>query len=139
MKILIVNKNDLSIASRYEDESPAQHKYGGPWGDSNQFVHIQCSEQFDWMCVKVVDNNGYLEVQVDEDLLAAKIENQWLAFREERNRRLAECDWTQVTDVPLIAQDKATWATYRQALRDLPENTEDPANPVWPEKPDAQI
>jgi len=26
-------------------------------------------------------------------------------------------------------------AAYRQALRDLPANTTDPANPVWPVKP----
>ena len=27
------------------------------------------------------------------------------------------------------------WKTYRQALRDLPSNTSDPANPTWPTKP----
>jgi len=26
-------------------------------------------------------------------------------------------------------------SAYRQALRDLPANTADPANPVWPTKP----
>ena len=28
------------------------------------------------------------------------------------------------------------WKTYRQALRDLPANTKDPANPTWPTKPE---
>ena len=56
----------------------------------------------------------------------------WSNFRAERNRRLASCDWTQVPDAPV---DRAAWATYRQALRDLPSNTTDPRNPAWPTPP----
>ena len=55
-------------------------------------------------------------------------------LRRERNRLLAETDWTQSRDVTL--SNDAEWATYRQALRDLPANTEDPANPLWPTKPE---
>jgi hypothetical protein len=54
------------------------------------------------------------------------------ALRDERNRRLAASDWTQVPDAPV---DQAAWAAYRQQLRDLPDNTEDPRNPVWPTPP----
>jgi hypothetical protein len=56
----------------------------------------------------------------------------WSSFRNERVKRLAASDWTQVPDAPV---DQAAWATYRQALRDLPANTVDPANVNWPEKP----
>lgn len=59
-------------------------------------------------------------------------ERSWSDFRAERNRRLAACDWTQVPDAPV---DHAAWAVYRQELRDLPDNTEDPRNPVWPTPP----
>lgn len=59
----------------------------------------------------------------------------WAALRAERDRLLAECDWTQVADVPLTLLQKTAWAKYRRKLRDMPETTEDPANPVWPEKP----
>lgn len=52
-------------------------------------------------------------------------------LREERNRRLAETDYFGMPDVVMTDEMKA----YRQALRDLPANTADPANPVWPEKP----
>ena len=48
-----------------------------------------------------------------------------------RNIELARTDWTQVADAPV---DPAAWATYRQALRDLPD-TIDIANPVLPEAP----
>jgi len=37
----------------------------------------------------------------------------------ERNRMLADCDWTQANDSPLSDAKKKEWATYRQALRDL--------------------
>ena len=52
-------------------------------------------------------------------------------LREERNRRLAETDYLALSDVTLSSE----MTTYRQALRDLPSNTTDPANPVWPTKP----
>jgi len=53
-------------------------------------------------------------------------------LRAQRDAKLAASDWTQVADAPV---DKAAWATYRQQLRDLPANTADPANPVWPQEP----
>ena len=53
-------------------------------------------------------------------------------LRLKRDELLQKSDWTQVPDAPV---DQAAWATYRQALRDLPANTDDPANPVWPIQP----
>lgn len=52
-------------------------------------------------------------------------------LRQERNVRLAETDYLALSDVTLTNE----MAAYRQALRDLPANTVDPANPVWPVKP----
>lgn len=56
----------------------------------------------------------------------------WAYLRQERNRLLAESDWTVLADTPTPT---AAWKTYRQALRDLPDNTTDPFNPVWPTPP----
>ena len=61
-------------------------------------------------------------------------------LRQERNRKLAETDWTQSRDV--ILENDAEWKTYRQALRDLPA-TQEPqldefgnlTNVTWPEVP----
>ena len=52
-------------------------------------------------------------------------------LRRVRNEKLAETDWMANSDVTM----SDAWRTYRQALRDLPANTTDPANPVWPTKP----
>ena len=63
-------------------------------------------------------------------------------LREERNKRLAETDWTQGRDVTL--SNDADWKTYRQALRDLPSKTTpkldsygelDMSSVTWPTKP----
>jgi hypothetical protein len=49
-----------------------------------------------------------------------------------RDAQLRASDWTQVEDAPV---DKAAWATYRQALRDLPSQSNDPAKLVFPTAP----
>lgn len=53
--------------------------------------------------------------------------------RDERNRLLAASDWTQIGDAPV---DRAAWAAYRQALRDLPAQPGFPAEIDWPIKPE---
>ena len=58
---------------------------------------------------------------------------QWRELRIRRSQLLSACDWTQVPDAPV---DQAAWANYRQQLRDLPSNTVDPANTVWPTPPE---
>ena len=57
-------------------------------------------------------------------------------LRTKRNTLLEQTDRYATLDYPhsnLAVQQ--TWFDYRQALRDLPANTEDPANPVWPTAP----
>jgi hypothetical protein len=44
-------------------------------------------------------------------------EQKWEQIKLWRNGELARTDWTMHTDAPT---DKTAWATYRQALRDLP-------------------
>lgn len=71
----------------------------------------------------------------EEAIATARRENQLDAIRAERNHRIAACDWTQLPDAALAAEQKAAWATYRQALRDLPEAAADLDNVVWPVQP----
>ena len=57
-------------------------------------------------------------------------------LRTKRNTLLEQTDRYATLDYPhsnLAVQQ--TWFDYRQALRDLPTATEDPANPVWPTAP----
>ena len=66
-----------------------------------------------------------------EEEITARTEQEWTAIRNQRNYRLADCDWTQILDA---SADAAAWAVYRQALRDITEQT-DPFNVVWPTPP----
>lgn len=54
------------------------------------------------------------------------------SVREQRNQKLNESDWTQIAD---STADKAAWATYRQALRDITAQTGFPWTIEWPDAP----
>ena len=87
-------------------------------------------------------------VPSDEELNAKLIElkanEPFKLLREERNRRLAETDWTQLKDVDSDYIRERNWKNYRQALRDLPAKSNPKLNTfgvldmksvVWPDKP----
>ena len=65
-------------------------------------------------------------------------EEQEIQVRAQRNSLLDLCDWTQLPDAPLTAEQKQAWAEYRQALRDVPEQTGFPENVVWPSTPETE-
>ena len=54
---------------------------------------------------------------------------------EQRLYLLRQSDWTQLADVPLSAEKKAEWNTYRQALRDITLQEGYPFNVVFPTEP----
>jgi hypothetical protein len=63
---------------------------------------------------------------------AQKDAEQAKAVREQRNTKLSESDWTQLADAPV---DDLAWATYRQALRDVPTQSGFPWTVTWPDAP----
>lgn len=95
--------------------------------------------------ISFTHNSRSYEAWTPEDALASGVpqsvvdqalsDTDWKALRRLRDAKLSGCDWTQTVDAPLTTAQKQSWATYRQALRDLPQNTVDPAAPVWPVKP----
>jgi hypothetical protein len=62
---------------------------------------------------------------------------EWNNVRAMRNDLLSQSDWTQVPDNGL--KNKEQWKLYRQALRDITENLDDPDNVVWPKLEDFKI
>lgn len=72
------------------------------------------------------------QAELDAAWPAVQEERAWAAVRAERDRLLADSDWTQVADAPV---DPAPWAVYRQALRDIPQDFNSPADIIWPEQP----
>ena len=80
---------------------------------------------------KMVVDGAVVDIPADV-IEQEQIAKAWVELLNARNSLLQSTDWTQVPDAPV---DQQAWATYRQELRDLPDNTEDPRNPVWPTKP----
>jgi hypothetical protein len=68
---------------------------------------------------------------VDAAAVEVAAEETLARLRRQRNQLLAETDYLALADSTLTDEMR----TYRQALRDLPANTTDPSNPVWPTKP----
>ena len=63
---------------------------------------------------------------------AMKDAEQAANVRKTRTQMLKDCDWTQIAD---STADKAAWATYRQALRDITAQSGFPWTMTWPESP----
>lgn len=83
--------------------------------------------------VDVADDTTTKDVWVDDDVVKFEIPVPTMDdLRLRRNTLLSKSDWTQISDATVNKDD---WATYRQKLRDLPENTPDLSNIVWPVPP----
>lgn len=67
----------------------------------------------------------------DKELVEQNV-RQALTVRSLRDQKLRLSDWTQLADAPV---DKSAWATYRQALRDIPSQPGFPATIDWPQEP----
>ena len=57
-------------------------------------------------------------------------------IRKTRNGLLKKYDWTVLSDADLTEEEKTAWVTYRQALRDITEQSTFPDSVVWPTKPE---
>lgn len=71
------------------------------------------------------------EQEIDDEIQRITAEIPWQNLRAKRNHSLSETDYLALSDQTLTPEMEA----YRQALRDLPSNTTDPANPAWPVYP----
>ena len=82
-------------------------------------------------------NGAWVEKWVATDVSAEEIaqrtQNQAAQVRAERDRLLTASDWTQGKDI--ADEVSAAWATYRQALRDIPAQSGFPWTVVYPTQP----
>lgn len=56
-------------------------------------------------------------------------------LRHIRDLLMGLTDYTQANDSPLLEEQRAAWATYRQALRDLPQTYSGDGPIPWPVAP----
>ena len=101
-------------------DAPLQVREGESWleGHSDPNYHVV--------------SEGKIVSKSPDDIEDFEVAQAWVSLRVERDARLKSSDWTQVPDAPV---DQPAWATYRQELRNLPQNTDDPRQVVWPTPP----
>ena len=80
---------------------------------------------------KTLEFYGYT---VGDELLTD--EDRAKAAREKRDELLAETDYLLMPDYPISEEALAALKTYRQALRDVPEQSGFPKTIEWPSKPE---
>ena len=96
-----------------------------PYSHASEKLVQAAPHLYDGMCCTV-----NVEPLTAEEL-QSRVDTQWTVIRSQRTQLLKDCDWTQLADSPV---DKAAWATYRQALRDITKET-DPFQIIWPKYP----
>ena len=104
----------------------------------SQFAGLEQRSDGGWYTKYIVgpvftDNEDGTAAEQEAAYKARKDAEQAERVRADRDQRLAKCDWTQVADAPV---DKQAWATYRQALRDVPSQAGFPWNVQWPAQPE---
>ncbi len=105
--------------------------------EDGSIEHINMN--YDEMIANTIISEGPIPEDIasltPEQLQIKILESHKNFIRQERDRRLAECDWTQVADVPLTEEKKNEWILYRQLLRNLPSTIVDVSPINWPSKP----
>jgi 2',3'-cyclic-nucleotide 2'-phosphodiesterase (5'-nucleotidase family) len=76
----------------------------------------------------VFESDRWVQVWSVVDIPADETASAAASVREQRDALLSASDWTQLDDSTV---DKAAWATYRQALRDIPSQAGFPYNVIW--------
>lgn len=105
-------------------------------------------ELYDAQAQTLLEYNGFVTIEPTEDGVTVTPNTEaWEAWkaeqpdpsiliaeevRQQRNTLLSETDWTQLNDAPLTDKEKEKYRTYRQALRDIPQQESFPENITWP-------
>lgn len=78
---------------------------------------------------------NWIAIDIDDDAKIALDERVAESVRIERNNRLSETDWVVIKALETNSPLSTEWISYRQALRDITQQSGFPWNIVWPSKP----
>ena len=151
MLIAKVEDGQVINVSDYRDMFPnTSFPASGPdaeFLEANSCMTVTVWKPYDQLTEKLASVTPYIEgntvytIAVEpltREEIEANTESQWAKIRSQRDTLLQSCDWTQLPDVPFVEQARQEWATYRQALRDVTNQT-DPYNIVWPVTPNDAV
>lgn len=108
--------------------------YTYQWADANQQAILRLDENGNAKLIETTDAD-YAALAALPPATAAPVNSPAPtadSIRAFRDRLLAGCDWTQLPDAPV---DSTAWATYRAALRAVPDQAGFPTNVSWPTAP----
>lgn len=145
MNVAIISNGQVTKVGDYRALFP-QTSFP-PSGPSDEFLAANSAMKVNvWMpydetteklsaCEPYIDGNWVYTVEVmplTPDDIKARNDSKAHSVRAQRDRLLIECDWTQLSDSPI---DPLPWRTYRQELRDVPQQAGFPWNVIWPTSP----
>lgn len=122
------NQNLKQFRFSSPDKNLVQSEINRNFKNPNEWSFVETKEQIK----SAPDGTQYLESLFSVEFLNAEKAEE---IRQKRNKFLTDSDWTQGNDCPLSNEMKEKWAEYRQALRDITEQSEFPFEINWPEKP----
>ena len=148
------DKDKLELFVQYKDNTVKMNKTkyqrnqktGAYKWVSYQFDLAPFTTEVNDLYTRIVEKWTEYRVGQENDLeraLAASFSKStilnWTKVTLMRNFLLMDSDWTQLCDAPLSTEEKAKWVTYRQKLRDIPEEQKDNAAnavvfPITPSK-----
>ena len=99
---------------------------------------IKIPDDLNYQCIEAYrdeDNKIKLRHVSNVEFINEITQINFESLRSKRNELLKECDWITLKSYSRNEPVPEEWKTYMQTLRDLPANTTDPENPVWPQAP----
>ena len=120
----------------YETNGTIEHK---DTSNTNNVVLTHIEEITELSSFQEIIDIATVKIAADKIIAAEKeiVTSEMIIARarQDRDFRLTQSDWTQLSDVALSSNQLAQWKEYRQQLRDITLQTDFPTNIVWPEKP----
>ena len=96
---------------------------------------VQNWEVVDLFTDTTIEGVTTTKVQHEEAFMARRNTERWTQVRSQRDSLLKDTDWLSIRAADTATPMPTEWSTYRQALRDVTEQS-DPFNIVWPTKPE---
>ena len=79
----------------------------------------------------------WTQMKTAEQLETERLEQASETARNQRDRLLTESDWVTIRATDTGDPVPTEWQTYRQALRDIPDQTGFPEEIDWPQEPES--
>ena len=147
------DKDKLEVFTKYKDgtakmnktkyqrnQKTGQYKWVSYQFDLSPFMPDDVDDLYEKILAKFTEYRQGQENDLDRLLQASYAKStilNWSKVVLIRNFLLMDSDWTQLGDAQLTTQQKADWVTYRQKLRDIPQeqNESSAATVVFPVTP----